>query len=518
MPIVSFSPFGYEGALVVVEVDLRKGIPGVDLVGLADNAVKEARERMRAAIRNSNLEFPFERVLISLSPADLKKEGSGFDLAIALAVLSQKTLESENFEFNEKVLVMGELELSGKVRAVRGIHAAVLTAAENKIEYCIIPKENAQELGELSNLQVFPVDNLAEANKILMDIVGNKILPKADDSSVRQRSKVAEVCFEPVPQEMDFSSVKNQSGLVRALQIAVAGNHNFLVFGPPGCGKTLSIERVPYIKPCLTDDEGRQVTRIWSIAGLVPRNTQIIKTSPFRTPHQSASLEGIVGGGPYCRPGEISLAHNGVLFLDEAAEFKTSVLQSLRIPLESKRISLNRAGRQTVFPADFQLLIATNPCPCGNFGSKDKICLCSAHSVEQYWRKLSGPLLDRIEIRFPLFEENTEFAEKANVYSGISTEELRIPIKKAVSIQRLRQGKYNSSLNPDEIAGFCKLSLECSRFLDAQAEKYDFSGRAIHATIKVARTIADMKGEFAISLADLEEAVFLHKSKGGMEF
>ena len=547
MNIVSFSPFGYEGALVIVEVDLRRGIPSCDVVGLADCAVKEARERMRAAIRNSGLDFPSERVLINLSPADLKKEGSGFDLAIALAVLQAADEGTSCNQKNEpisknksQVLVIGELELSGKVRQVRGTHAAILTAADANIKYCIIPKGLELKDSEFGDTKIFPVDSLLEAKEILTKIEEmetqkknfknlspneENTLPLDDEissgnSNRSVNQKKLSVDFPTFPKEMDFSAVKDQPVLTRALQIAAAGRHNLLAYGPPGCGKTLSLQRYASLLPNLSLKQSQEVTRIWSLAGLIPSNTELIKTSPFRMPHQSASLEGMVGGGTHCHPGEISLAHNGVLFLDEACEFRSSVLQTLRVPLESHSITLSRAGRHTIFPADFQLLIATNPCPCGNFGSKDKICLCSAFSVENYWKKFSGPLLYRIDIRVPVFQNlklPRDFPKEAGIVSGSSTAELRVAIKKAQEIQLSRQGKLNSKLTPDEINFYCNLHSVLKEYLEHVTEKYDLSSRAVHSCIKLARTIADMQGTYDIKLQHLEEAFFYRKTEGPLE-
>ena len=627
MQIIGFSPFGYEGSLVAVEVDLRRGIPAVDLVGLADNAVKEARERMRAAIRNSGFDFPPERVLISLSPADVKKEGAGFDLAIALAVLAAHKQNKEEGSIGPQtpVLVIGELELSGKVRPVRGVHCAVSAALENGIRYCIIPEENAVEAGVFSDMAVFTVKDLTEAWHEYMRVVsvcaeeaganatgvqgasgagadgsdgadavhvgaaavfgdtrdsgGNETAASSAGGtntktgfvtgtvhagnstnaaagrkiSLFSRSDTVE--FAPVEENEDFASVSGQKELVRALQIAAAGGHNCMVFGPPGCGKTLAIHRFPSLLPLLSGKDAAEVTRIYSIAGLLPRDVQLIRKPPFRIPHQGASLEGMIGGGVSCSPGEVSLAHNGVLFLDEAAEFRTSVLQSLRVPIENGSVTLSRAGRHTVFPARFQLLVATNPCPCGNYGSPDKVCLCSVKAVEQYWKKFSSPLMDRIDIRCPVFgnaaslvndragtggqsgvsehggraepSENSgrgELEKLNNCNSGapsmpesVSSAELRKDIARAVKTQFKRQGKKNSMLSPEEIQYYCKLSPDCRKFLTEAVAKYDFSARAVHSCMKVARTIADMAGSFNIREQDLAEAVSFRKNEGSID-
>lgn len=513
MKIVSFSPFGYEGELVTVEVDLRRGIPAVDLVGLADSAVKEARERMRAAIRNSDLDFPKERVLISLSPADVKKEGAGFDLAIALAVLQAEMNLSDDISF-DSILVMGELELSGKLRGVRGINAAVATGAQKGIKHCIVPVQNQNEAAGLNFMEVHAVENLKQAFDILVKINKESLLPNKEISVSKENLLTDnEAHFDFVPLELDMCQIIGQPKLVRGLQIAAAGFHNVIAYGPPGCGKSLALQRFPSLLPLLTKEEASVVTRIHSLAGLLPQGTSLMKSPPFRIPHQSASLQGVIGGGINCQPGEISLAHGGVLFLDEAAEFRSSILQSLRVPLENGSVTISRAGRHTVFPAQFQLLVATNPCPCGNYGAKDKICLCSGKSVEQYWKKFSSPLLDRIDIRIPV-DIPTEIE---NFPKPLSSKELQEAIGKAVTIQRSRQGKRNALLTPEEIHYYCKLDEECEDYLSKESQFYGFSTRGVHSCIKLARTLADMEGSFNIRKKDLEEAIYYRKNEGGID-
>ena len=511
MNIFSFSPFGYEGSLVTVEVDLRRGIPAVDVVGLADGAVKESRERMRSAIRNSGFEFPLERVLISLSPADLKKEGAGFDLALALAVLDAQKKEDESYRQkteNDSILIMGELELSGQSRGVRGVHAAAATAVEAGICYCIVPMENEEEAKDVSGMKVYPAENLVQSFMALQH--KEWFTEKQEISSANIQEQVLFPDFSP---EQEFSLVKGQEKLIRGLQIAAAGTHNLLAFGPPGCGKTLSIQKFPALLPLLTEQEAQSVTRIHSIAGLTVSKKSIGKQGDFRMPHQTASIEGICGGGTNCRPGELSLAHNGVLFLDEAAEFKTSVLQMLRVPLETGSITLSRAGRSTVYPARFQLLMATNPCPCGNYGNPTKICLCSMRSIELYWKKFCGPLLDRIDIRI----EVQAVPENLNTEKQpLSTQELRVQIATATKIQR-RRGKKNAFLTLQEIGEICVLDEKARNFLETQSEKNEFSQRAVAGCKKIARTIADMKGKEKIEIEDLMEAVDFRKTPKPLE-
>lgn len=489
MGIYAFNNFGYDGSIVTVEVDLRRGIPAVDIVGLADGAVKESRERIISAIRNQGFEFPAERVLMSLSPADLRKEGAGFDLPMALAVLRES--EEMPRSQDEKVLVIGELELSGNVRPVRGVYTALTTAKENGIKYAIIP-----ELSEAvpDGIIVNRVKNLREAFEALCNVDevedtanGEEMAELWDNGFGRTYNEAdnMNIEFEEVSEEESLDNIEGMNGLKFAMSVAVAGRHNIMAWGRPGCGKTMTLQRITQLMPKLTDEERQSVQRIYSIAGLLKPNEKI-EHRPFRMPHQTCSIEGMCGGGVNCRPGEISLAHNGVLFLDEAAEFKTSVLQMLRVPLESNCITLCRAGRSTVYPARFQLVMATNPCPCGNYGSNDKICLCSAKSIEQYWRKFSGPLLDRISIRFNVEDDK---------YSGddYSLKNLRRRIKTAWERQYKRQNKLNQDLNPQEVLDFIKTTDGVKNELS----NLNLSVRATTNILKLAMTLADMN--------DLEE-------------
>ncbi len=556
MNIFSFSPFGYEGNLVTVEVDLRRGIPAVDIVGLADGAIKESRERMKVAIKNSGFDFPMERVLISLSPADLKKEGAGFDLALALAVLkesqksnSKNAFSQDNNGADENILVMGELELSGTIRPVKAIHAAVATAAKSGIFKCIVSSANAAEAREVSGMKVFGAENLTEAYESLSKPeLFLKISDEEKKSFIPSDSILIDgIPFPPERDDFNFSSFSGQKPLLRAMQIAAAGGHNMLAFGPPGCGKTLALSHFAELLPLLTFEESQASTRIHSIAGLLNPSEPLMRIPPFRMPHQTASIEGICGGGTNCRPGEISLAHNGVLFFDEAAEFKSSVLQMMRVPIENGKITLSRAGRSTVYPARFQLLLATNPCPCGNYGSENRICLCSGKSIAQYWRKFSGPLLDRIDIRLQVDndsennrisqkhpcetcteQENCKNCEKVSDFNdsndgesfaleSVTTSKLRIPIARATKIQRARQGKKNALLTPQEIFMYCRLCQNEQLFFDREIKKNDFSQRAISSILKLSRTISDMEESEKISLESLEEAIFLRKNRGSLE-
>ena len=515
MTIYSFSPFGYEGALVSIEVDLRRGIPAVDIVGLADGAVKESRERMQAAVRNSGFEFPPERVLISLSPADLKKEGAGFDLPIALGVLAANAEANGEKNFiSDPILVMGELELSGKVRPVKGVHAAVSTAAASGIMRFIVPIQNADEAREVAGVQVYGADSLENAFRALTDYA----FYEGRGISGGEKSYLPPGCMEydgvhfiEVSSGYEYAELRGQRQLIRALQIAAAGGHNLLALGAPGCGKTMAIQKFPAINPLLTLEEAQSVTRIWSLAGLIKPSEPLIRVPPFRMPHQTSSIEGICGGGVNCRPGEISLAHNGVLFLDEAGEFRSSVLQMLRVPLESGSITLCRAGRSTNYPARFQLLMAVNPCPCGNLGSKSKICLCSAKSIDQYWKKFSAPLIDRVDLRV-FVENNAEEIGEPEPRPGLeTTEQIRRGVATAVRAQRKRQGIKNALLSPQEVLDYCPIDSDGQEILNSAIMRYGFSPRAISSCIKVARTIADIDASPVITPPHLSEAIDFHK-------
>ena len=396
-------------------------------------------------------------------------------------------------------------------------------------------------------MRVFGAENLAEAFEALSKpevFTGTE--ENSDDFFVPEGSvNVNGVLFPAEDKCMEFADISNQNKLVRALQVAAAGGHNVLAYGPPGCGKTLAMSRFQALLPLLTVEESQATTRIHSLAGLMRPEQPLMRIPPFRIPHQTSSVEGMCGGGAHCRPGEISLAHNGVLFLDEAAEFKSSVLQMLRVPIENGTISISRAGRTTVYPARFQLLVATNPCPCGNYGSSNKLCLCSMKSVEQYWRKFSGPLLDRIDIRIHAEnnteniavldknpphpcenccdQSNCENCEKIQTMEieeqekPLSTSKLREQIADAILIQRERQGKRNAQLSPQEILDFCKLGREEQSIFDSAVSNHDFSQRAVSSILKLSRTIADMDKSVKIKKEHLQEAISLRMDSGPLD-
>ena len=477
--IYSFSPFGYDGSIVSVEIDLRSGIPATDIVGISDGAVKETRERVQCAIRNSGLEYPNERVLISLSPADLKKEEAGFDLPIALGILQKN--------FTENVLVMGELELSGRIRPVRGVHAACSTALSSGIKYAIVPMENLNEALE-SGIKAIGCDTLYEAYK-LPDALSTRQIATVDsyDNTISFREPDEKLSIKMTEKEM------------LALVVGASGRFNMMFFGSPGSGKTLLMQYMQYLTPSLTEEESMSVKRIYSLAGYGNKDENKVYP-PFRTPHQTASIEGIYGGGSNCRPGEITLAHNGVLFLDEAAEFRSSVLQMLRVPLENKTITLSRAGRSTTYPANLQLLLALNPCPCGNYRSKDKICLCSAKSVDMYWKKLGGSLLDRVPIRLHIDPSEGERKE-------YTLEELQSYVKRATEESRLL-GITFRDLTVEQI--YALIPANVFDRLTMIAEKKEMSERSRYDLCKIWLTIVSAFGDSEEKyFEDIDKAVEL---------
>ena len=489
MAIYTFNNWGYEGSLVKVEVDLRKGIPAVDIVGLSDACVKETRERIKSAFSNSESNLPAERVLISLSPADVRKEGRGFDLPIALAIILQQIRTNPNalhcakVDAEKDVLVMGELELSGNVRETKAVTAALQTAVEHGIKFAIVPDVDYLKIPE--GIRVCKVKNLNDAHSALAMCGDSSYFHYIHNGTIYEKKEEQsdEIQFTDV-KENSLDSIKGMNGLKYAMAVAVAGRHSLLAYGQPGCGKTLTLQHLPELMPKLTSTEKQSVDRIYSLAGLSCSDVSKDDIRPFRIPHQTASIEGICGGGIQCRPGEITLAHNGVLFLDEAAEFRTSVLQMLRVPIETHSITLSRAGRTTVYPARFQLVMATSSCPCGNFGSKDRVCLCSAKSVELYWKKFSSPLLDRVAIRYNCNAEDNE--------QEFTLEELRSMIKTAWERQYARQGKLNEDLTVQEVNDYIKLTSDATHILETKAKDNGWSPRKIANVMKLARTLADI--------------------------
>jgi magnesium chelatase family protein len=500
MAIMTYAPFGYEGSLVTVEVDVRDGAKALDIVGLSDALVPSTNALVCKTLKDSGFEMPDKRILVSLSPADLYKD-KPVDLAVALAIF-----EKDMLKLSEKVLALGGLSLDGKVMPVRGAYSAVQAAIEAGVTNAIVPS-GTEKLPD--GIKVYRVDTLQEAMRALTEIndytaPSNPDIPASvTDGGAFVNGNDSVVSFNPVSStEKELDSGSDMRGLLYAMSIAAAGRLHMLVIGGPGSGKSSMLSRMPQILPNLQPSELSSVNRIFSLAGLSkPQEKKF--TRPFRVPHQTASIEGICGGGSGCRPGEISLAHHGVLFLDEAAEFRSSVLQMLRVPLEAGQITLSRAGRSTTYPANFQLVMATNPCPCGNYGAKDKICLCSMKSISQYWKKFTSPLLDRMTIRY-----NCDIPHEVPYRT---LEETRQRIANAVTRQLKRQGKFNQELTHEELEAL-PMSQPARQLLTSTVLASCLTQRDEDNILRIAQTICDMQAvDLQMTDSFIRTATRLHR-------
>lgn len=488
---------GIEGQIVEVEVDISNGLPSFALVGLPDTAIKESKERVHSSIKNNGFEFPMKHITINLAPADLKKEGPAYDLPIAIGILCASeqlhTIDLTTTAF------LGELSLNGDIRPIHGILSMCIELYKKGIQNLILPEKNALEASLVKGLNVLPANHLIDVIKHLTGEKSITPLVSNTDCFFQQSSQY----------HMDLSEVKGQENVKRALEVAAAGAHNLLMIGPPGSGKTMIAQRLPTILPNMTMEESLQVTKIYSIAGLLQHSTPLITQRPFRSPHHTISPVSLVGGGRIPKPGEISLAHLGVLFLDELPEFQKRTLEVLRQPLEEKKVTISRVNATLNYPANFMFIASMNPCPCGYYGDPDHECSCSNRQIHRYLNKISGPLLDRIDIHVEV--KATKYEHLKSNARGESSEEIRKRVNKARSIQLERYKNqnilFNSHLTPRDIQKYCVLGKKENELMKKAFESLQLSARAYHRILKLARTIADLEECERINIYHLSEAI-----------
>lgn len=495
---------GIEGYKIDVEVDTASSLPGITIVGLPDTAISEAKERIRAAIKNCGYSFPAKKVVINLAPADIKKEGSGFDLPMAIGILGCEGVV--DMSKIKDTAFLGELSLDGSLRALNGVLPIAFALKEEGVKKIFLPKDNALEAALVDGVEVYPAEHLSD--------VVNMFAPEQTNQNELKPFviNVQDYLNDSVSKDFsfDFKDVKGQEKAKRALEIAAAGGHNILMSGPPGSGKTLLAKCFSSILPPLELSEALELTKIYSISGLLNRDEPLMSLRPFRSPHHSASAAGVIGGGTNPKPGEITLAHNGVLFLDEVVEFPRQVLEVLRQPLEDGKVTISRAQMSVQYPADFILLAAMNPCPCGFLGDAHKQCVCTQHQAQRYFSRLSGPLLDRIDLQIEVsrLSENELLDKEAPKESSMDIRK-RVVGARVAQTKRFTQENImnNSQMTPKLIKKYCILTSDCENMLKTAIVRFDLSGRAFDRILKISRTIADLESSAAIKVNHIAEAL-----------
>lgn len=492
--LYSAGMFGLDAFTVDVECDLTQGLPSFDIVGLPGAAVKESKDRVRSALKNSGFEYPVSRITINLAPADIRKEGPIYDLPVLISLL--KASRQIDADLSDAVFI-GELSLDGAIRPARGILSMALHAAEQGFKQVYIPYDNAAEASIVKGIQIYAVKTVGQ---LLLHLKGESILKPIKEGDYPLSSN---------PKYLDFADVKGQETAKRALEIAAAGGHNVLMIGPPGSGKSMLSKRLPSIMPEMSFEEAVETTKIYSIAGLLPAGVPLIFERPFRSPHHTISAAGLTGGGTIPRPGEISLAHNGVLFLDELPEFPKQAIESLRQPLEEGKITISRASGSVLYPCSVSFIAAMNPCPCGFFGDVNHTCRCSPKSVQNYLGHISGPLLDRLDMHIEV--PAIKYEELSQRSSGESSEIIRKRVTAARALQSKRFSdticNCNANMNAELTEKYCTLSDQAEKFIHSAFESLHLSARAYDRIMKVARTIADLAASEIIELVHISEAV-----------
>jgi magnesium chelatase family protein len=494
--VKSFGLSGLEGFTVDVEVDVTSGLPSYDIVGLGDTAIKESKERVRSAIRNSKYQFPIDKITINLAPADRKKEGSLYDVAIAVGVMTSVGEFTE--EQADKFAYIGELSLDGSLKKVNGVLPLLITARNLGVKNIVVPYENRNEASYLSNINVYAIKNLVELHDFLLN---NLMIEKVQTKEFKS--------INYLEQGNDFKFIKGQESAKRALEIAAAGGHNVIMIGPPGTGKSMLAKAFPTIMPDLTFEEALEITKIHSIAGELDMNDGIVKSRPFRSPHHTSTIVSLVGGGRNAKPGEISLAHNGVLFLDEFPEYSRQTIETLRQPLEDGKITVARNALTVEYPASFTLIASMNPCPCGYRGSKDIECKCTSSQIHKYMSKLSGPIMDRIDLHVEV--DGITYKD----ISGEINEEPSSEIKKRVDIARkIQLNRFkgtnifcNAHMNNEQVRKYCILDEDSKKLVELAFDKFKLSARAYNRILKVARTIADLDCSENIKSSHIAQAI-----------